>query len=55
MRANAVWIALNAVWLMVGYAASASAGVVEVPEPTSFALLAAGLGGAAWVKFRRRR
>jgi branched-subunit amino acid ABC-type transport system permease component len=25
------------------------------PEPTSLALLAAGLGGLAWVKFRRRK
>jgi hypothetical protein len=25
------------------------------PEPTSMALLAAGIGGVAWAKFRRRK
>jgi len=26
-----------------------------VPEPSSLALLAAAVGGAAWIKFRRRK
>ena len=29
--------------------------VITVPEPTSLAVLAAGIGGLAWVKFRRRK
>lgn len=28
---------------------------VEVPEPASFGLLAAGIAGVAWLKFGRRR
>ena len=27
----------------------------SVPEPTTLALLAAGIGGVAWAKFRRRK
>jgi hypothetical protein len=29
--------------------------VVQTPEPTSMALLAAGIGGVAWAKFRKRK
>ena len=28
---------------------------VPTPEPASMALLAAGIGGAAWAKFRKRK
>jgi hypothetical protein len=57
MRANIGWVSLSALWVLVAFAGSASAAVttVDVPEPTSLALLAVGLGGAAWVKFRRRK
>jgi hypothetical protein len=55
MRAN-VWISLIAIWVLATSSGAASAGTfTEVPEPTSLALLAVGLGGAAWVKFRRRK
>ena len=45
-----------AVWVIAWSAGPAAAGTsVPVPEPTSLALLAAGLGGAAIIKLRRRK
>ena len=35
-------------------AGQAYAGVVQIPEPSSFALIAAGAAAVAWAKFRRR-
>jgi len=32
----------------------AGPGVIQIPEPSSLALIAAGVGVLAWVKFRRR-
>ena len=29
--------------------------IIQIPEPSSLALIAAGAGVLAWVKFRRRR
>lgn len=44
-------------WTLATSASAAWAGSlpISVPEPTSLALLAVGLGGAAWAKFRRRK
>jgi hypothetical protein len=55
MCARIAAVASAAFWMIVMGAGAASAGNVPVPEPTSLALLAAGLGGAAIVKFRRRK
>lgn len=41
--------------LLSSGAAFAGAPVVQIPEPTSLALLATGIAGVAWVKFRRRK
>ncbi|MBL8838926.1 MAG: PEP-CTERM sorting domain-containing protein [Alphaproteobacteria bacterium] len=38
----------------VGSATSFASNIIVVPEPASIALLAAGVGALAWVKFRRR-
>jgi hypothetical protein len=50
---------MNLIGAAAGFALVASpalAGVVApVPEPTSIALLAAGIGGVALAKFRRRK
>jgi hypothetical protein len=35
-------------------AGPAHAGPVAIPEPSSFALIAAGAAAVAWAKFRRR-
>ena len=55
MRSHILWVSLSAVWVLATSSGSALAGVTPVPEPSSMALLAVGLGGAAWVKFRRRK
>jgi hypothetical protein len=57
LRAGMTWVSLGALWVLLAFAGTASAGIttVDVPEPTSLALLAVGLGGAAWVKLRRRK
>lgn len=45
-----------ALWVIAWSAGPAAAGTSgPVPEPTSLALLAAGLGGAAIIKLRRRK
>lgn len=38
-----------------GHALAAPPVPVEVPEPATLAVLAAGVGALAWVKFRGRR
>ena len=48
--APAIAMALVAVPALAGSVAPPAA-----PEPTSMALLAAGIGGVAWAKFRRRK
>jgi len=40
---------------LVASPALAAVAAVPVPEPTSIALLAAGIGGVAVAKFRRRK
>ena len=37
-----------------GSAGAFASTVVTIPEPASLAVLAAGVGALAWVKFRRR-
>lgn len=44
--------------LVAFWAGTAFAGTevpIAVPEPTSLVLLASGIAGVAWLKFRRRR
>jgi hypothetical protein len=56
MRGLLSFVVLATAWTLVTSASAALAGpTIEVPEPSSMALLAVGLGGAAWVKFRRRK
>ena len=40
--------------VVLGSATSFASNIIVVPEPASLALLAAGVGALAWVKFRRR-
>lgn len=51
---SAVMAAGLAVLAFAGHAIAAPPAPVEVPEPASLAVLAAGVGALAWVKFRRR-
>ena len=47
-------IGVAAVVLTAGSALAGPA-VIQIPEPSSLALVAAGAGIVAWMKFRRRR
>jgi PEP-CTERM motif len=50
------YVLLIAVTVLMGLSGSAFAGVqTRVPEPTTLALLAAGFGGMAAVKYFRRK
>ena len=50
------YVLLIAVTVLMGLSGSAFAGVLtRVPEPTTLALLAAGFGGMAAVKYFRRK
>ena len=55
MRANIAWLCLTALGIVALSSGVAAASVTAVPEPGSLGLLAAGLAGAAWIRFRRRR
>jgi hypothetical protein len=49
------FLALLCVAIAVAAAAGpAFASFVVVPEPSSFALMAAGVAAAAWIKFRKK-
>lgn len=54
-----LWMWAIGAILATAIAGPAWAGIVSnpvpIPEPASIALLAAGIGGVAWLKFRRRR
>lgn len=50
----AVALGLSMVLVSTGMAV-AGPSVIEIPEPSSLALMAAGAGLAAYLKFRRRR
>lgn len=39
----------------IGAAVAAPPAPIEVPEPSSLALIAMGIGGVAWLKFRQRK
>ena len=54
MNAMISTIAVGLSFVLVS-AGQAHAGVTVIPEPSSFALLAAGAAAVAWAKFRRRR
>ena len=58
MKHNSALVALLAglaasLWASMAWAAATAP--VEVPEPATLAVLAAGVGALAWVKFRGRR
>ncbi len=56
MKFNRLGAAIGGVvGLLVPVAAWAGESVVTIPEPASLAVLAAGVGALAWVKFRGRR
>ncbi len=40
--------------VVLGSGVSLASNAVVIPEPASLAILAAGVGALAWVKFRRR-
>ena len=40
---------------LMGAALAAPPAPIEVPEPSSLALIAMGIGGIAWLKFRQRK
>jgi hypothetical protein len=46
---------LIALWMLTTFSGVALAGTAPVPEPSSLALMAAGIAGAALFKFRRRK
>ena len=54
MRANYSWPLLMAAWVLATSPGVARAGI-SVPEPSSLALMAVGVAGAALFKFRRRK
>jgi len=49
-------LAVTAAWMLTGLTNAAfAAAAAPIPEPASVAILAVGVAGAAWVKFRRRK
>ena len=53
---TAIDLAVTVAWMLGGLAGTAfAAAPAPIPEPASIAILAVGVAGAAWVKFRRRR
>ena len=54
MRAKYNWVPLIAIWVLATSPGIAWAGI-PVPEPSSLALMAVGVAGAALLKFRRRK
>jgi hypothetical protein len=48
-------LAVAVLTILVGTASEAFAALVRVPEPSTLAVLAAGLGVAAVFKFRKRK
>ena len=52
----AIELAVTAAWVLSGLTGAAfAAPPAPIPEPASIAILAVGVAGAAWVKFRRRK
>jgi hypothetical protein len=54
MRLTLSLTVMTALWALAATVPAWAGPTVEVPEPSSMALLAVGLGGAAWIKFRNR-
>jgi hypothetical protein len=46
---------VSAALMLIAGSASAGPAVIQIPEPSSLALIAAGAGIVAWIKFRHRR
>jgi hypothetical protein len=57
MNCNAITVLLMglAAVLLSSGTAFAGATPIPIPEPSSLALIAAGVAGVAWVRFRRRK
>lgn len=52
----AIDLAVTIAWVLVGLTGAAlAAPPAPIPEPASIGLLAVGVAGAAWVRFRRRK
>ena len=48
-------LGIAAAFVLVALPALAGVPAVPTPEPASMALLAAGVGGVAWARFRKRK
>jgi PEP-CTERM motif len=48
-------VAVAASMMLIGLTGTAFAGVTAVPEPTTLAILAVGMGGAAVAKYLKRK
>ena len=55
MARNLAFTLLGSVVVLAASMGPAWATPVEVPEPSSLALIALGVGSVAWIKFRNRK
>lgn len=55
MASTFLAVALGLIAAMHSSVALAGPAVIQIPEPSSLGLMAAGVGVAAWLKFRGRK